>query len=167
MKLGLVSDTHGHWDEGIERALAGCDAVWHAGDIGDPAILDRLDALAPSRAVYGNIDAPPLRQRCPEVVEESLEGHRLTMLHIGGRPGRYAKGVPQRLKQSRPYAFICGHSHILKVQYDQRYGCWYLNPGAAGHQGFHTVRTLLYIYLGPQGLENAEVVELGRRGKGV
>jgi predicted phosphodiesterase len=88
------------------------------------------------------------------------------MTHIGGRPGRYDRRVANLLAKDPPRLFICGHSHILRVELDKRHnGMIYLNPGAAGHQGFHVTRTIVTLeFLGDQ-IGNLKVIELGPRGR--
>lgn len=165
MIIGLLSDTHGHMDAHILHHLDGCDEIWHAGDVGAGPVLDQLRTLAPVKAVYGNIDDGPLQNELPESLSQHYQGLHLWMIHIGGRPGRYASGVPARLKNMRPDLFICGHSHILKVAHDPRWNHFYVNPGAAGHHGFHQQRTMLRLHLQEGALVSVEVVELGPRGR--
>ena len=86
------------------------------------------------------------------------------MTHIGGRPGRYAKGIRRGLDAHRPDLFVCGHSHLLMVKKDASWGGLYLNPGAAGRQGFHQMRTMLRFRLEDGLVLEPEVIELGPRG---
>ena len=166
MKIGLLSDTHSHLDERIFEHFSDCDEIWHAGDIGDVSVLDQLNAFKPVRAVYGNIDDHTIRALCPEKIVFDLEGVRIYMIHIGGTPPKYAKGVLSDLKLEKPHLFICGHSHILKVVADQSLGkMLYMNPGAAGHHGFHKIRTLLRFDIEEGKPKNLEVIELGKRGQ--
>ncbi|MFB6258973.1 MAG: metallophosphoesterase, partial [Flavobacteriales bacterium] len=95
-----------------------------------------------------------------------VEGPSFWMTHIGGRPGKYDKMVREELHRDPPDIFICGHSHILKVQYDKDMKLLYLNPGAAGKEGFHKVRTLLRFKLGTDGPHDMEAIELGKRENG-
>ena len=85
------------------------------------------------------------------------------MTHIGGRPGRYAKGIRQGLNQHQPGLFVCGHSHLLLVKNDPSWGGLYVNPGAAGKQGFHQMRTLVRFQIINGMIVAPEVVELGKR----
>ncbi|GAA4384394.1 metallophosphoesterase family protein [Hymenobacter koreensis] len=163
MRIGLLSDTHGYLDDRILHHLRDCDQIWHAGDIGDESVLDQLAAVAPLRAVWGNIDSRPVRQRCHETQLFTLNGLRVLMIHIGGYPGRYSQGVRSLLQRERPGLFICGHSHILRVMPDRQLGLLHLNPGAAGRHGFHTVRTLLKFEVEAGKVTNMQAVELGPR----
>lgn len=163
-RIGLLSDTHGYLDERILHHLSDCDEIWHAGDIGNASVSDQLAALKPYRAVYGNIDGHELRRMHEEHLYIKCEGLNIWMTHIGGRPPRYAKGIRERLQRIRPDVFICGHSHILKVQKDQQLGVWYINPGAAGINGFHKMRTLIKFEVHEGKMQNMQVVELGKRG---
>jgi len=165
LRIGLLSDTHGYLDAFVFDFFAPCQEIWHAGDIGDAAILDRLEAFRPLRAVYGNIDGEEIRRRCPEDLRFTLEGVDVWMTHIGGYPGRYNPRVRAVMKENPPGLFICGHSHILKVMPDKRYGLLHINPGACGNHGFHRMRTALRFSLDNGQVKDLEVVELGERGK--
>jgi len=162
-RIGLLSDTHGYLDQRIEAYLKDCDEIWHAGDIGSLEITDRLAKIAPVRAVYGNIDDHRVRVQWPEDQVFSIEGLSVWMTHIGGRPGRYSKGIPEKMTLHKPQLFICGHSHILLVQRDPRFNVLTMNPGAAGVHGFHKMRTLLRFSVEAGVPANLEVVELGPR----
>lgn len=163
MKIGLLSDTHGYLDERIFEYFTACDEIWHAGDIGTVKVADQLAQFKPFRAVYGNVDGQEIRITYPQDIHFQCEGLEVWMTHIGGRPPRYNSRVLQALKQHAPDIFICGHSHILKVAKDDTFNMLYLNPGAAGRQGFHKVRTLVRFSVTHQKIENMEVIELGKK----
>ena len=160
-RIGLLSDTHGYWDERYSRYFAECDEIWHAGDIGDLTIIDRLEKVAPVvRAVYGNIDSQEARRRFKEMEIFTTDGVKVVMTHIGGYPGRYAPGIRNRLDLSAPNVFVSGHSHILKIMPDREFNLLHINPGAAGKQGWQTVRTLVIITINNGAVTDAEVIEL-------
>lgn len=161
-KIGLLSDTHGFLDKQLKELFAECDEIWHAGDIGNVEVLDELRKWKPVRAVSGNIDGGPIRADLQEILRFQLEGVDVFMIHIGGRPYRYAKGVSDFLIPS-PKLFICGHSHILCVQMDKKRNMLYMNPGAAGIQGFHQERTALRFDLDKGQIKNLELLKLGSR----
>lgn len=165
LKIGLLADTHSHLDAALLQQFSHCDEIWHAGDFGTLTIAETLAQLAPLRGVYGNIDPPELRHRYPEDLHFDVAGLSVFMTHIGGYPGRYTGRVKKILATKRPKLFICGHSHILKVVPDAELGLLHLNPGAAGHEGFHLQRTLLRFTLEDGKIANMEVVELGKRGQ--
>lgn len=160
-RIGLISDTHAQWDDRYALYFKDCDEIWHAGDIGSEDVLDRLEAIAPVRAVYGNIDGAKIRRRCKEVECFTVEGVKVWMTHIGGYPGRYAPGVKAMLMEAQPQLFISGHSHILKVVNDKYMHLLHINPGAAGRQGWQSARTLVLITLDNGTIKDCEVVELG------
>lgn len=164
MKIGLLSDTHSYLDPNIFIHFKDCDEIWHAGDLGDAVIADQLEAFKPLRAVYGNIDDRDLQLRFPEDAWFSCEGLEIWMTHIGGAPPNYNPRIKKMLKEKTPAVFICGHSHILRVKKDPTYNLLYLNPGAAGNQGFHPMRTLLRFEINNKLIEKLEVIELGKRG---
>lgn len=164
MKIVLLSDTHSFWDERLSNICSDADEIWHAGDIGSLTLAEKISAIRPLQAVYGNIDPEAIRQRFPEDLWIEREGLRIWMTHIGGYPPRYNKRVKTILKAQWPDIFVCGHSHILKVLRDEdRSGMLCLNPGAVGRQGFHKTRTLLRFSLIGRQVSNLEVVELGEK----
>ncbi|WP_302524347.1 metallophosphoesterase family protein [Phocaeicola barnesiae] len=159
-RIGLLSDTHGYWDERYLQYFEDCDEIWHAGDIGSEEVADRLEAFRPLRAVYGNIDGQNLRLRFPEINRFTLEGSDVLIKHIGGYPGKYDPSVRSPLQEQPPALFISGHSHILKVKFDPRLNLLHINPGAAGKYGFHQVRTLVRFCIEQGTFQNLEVIEL-------
>lgn len=159
-RIGLLSDTHACWDERYARYFAGCDEIWHAGDIGSMLLADRLAEIAPLRAVFGNIDGGDLRRRFTEKYRFRCEEVEVLMTHIGGYPGRYDARVRKSLYDNPPQLFISGHSHILKVMYDDTLKCLHINPGAAGMQGFQSVRTLVRFTIDGREIKDLEVIEL-------
>ncbi|TDB64573.1 metallophosphoesterase family protein [Arundinibacter roseus] len=164
-RIGLLSDTHGFLDEAIFEHFATCDELWHAGDVGSTRILDQLEAFKPLRVVFGNIDNQAVRIRSVENLHFELEGFRIWMTHIGGAPPGYNPQVRPELRANPPHLFVCGHSHILRVIRDPKlHNMLYINPGAAGKEGFHNVRTLLRFVLHEGKISEMEVVELGKRG---
>lgn len=162
-KIGLLSDTHNWWDERYEKYFADCDEIWHAGDIGSIELADRFASLKPFRAVYGNIDDQKVRSAYPEFLRFKIEDIEILMTHIGGYPGKYNPKVKSILEVNPPQLFICGHSHILKVAYDQKLECLHINPGAAGVYGFHKVRTLVRFIIEGKNIRDLEVVELNEQ----
>lgn len=162
-KIGLLSDTHGYWDEKFETYLSSCDEIWHAGDIGSVELAGRFEALKPFRAVYGNIDDYKTRIVYPQTLRFTIEKVEILMTHIGGYPGRYDPSIRSQLFAHPPKIFISGHSHILKVMYDKKLECLHINPGAAGKYGFHRVRTLLRFVLEEGDIKDLEVIEIGKQ----
>lgn len=167
-RIGLLSDTHGWWDERYAKHFAECDEIWHAGDIGSMLLVERLQEIAPLRAVYGNIDGGDVRRMFTEVYRFRCEEVEVVMTHIGGYPGHYSPAIYKKLVANPPQLFISGHSHILKVMHDKQLGCLHINPGAAGIQGFQTVRTLVRFTVDGKEIKDLEVVELSSpSGKGL
>ena len=162
-RIGLLSDTHGWLDPRLHDHFAGCDEIWHAGDIGDLAVTDELARWKPLRAVRGNIDDARARRTHPEHQRFTLEGVPVWITHIGGRPPRYDRRVIAELRNTPPALFVCGHSHICLVTYDAALGFLHMNPGAAGRHGFHAVRTALRFSLDAGKVKDLEVIELGPR----
>jgi putative phosphoesterase len=163
-KILLLSDTHGYMDDRILTYAREADEVWHAGDIGPLSVTDALQQLKPVRAVYGNIDGDLVRREFPLDNRFTCEDVDIWITHIGGYPGRYQKRVREVMQVNPPKLFICGHSHILKVQYDKRHNLLHMNPGACGKVGFHKVRTMLRFAIDGKEIKDLEVIELGKRG---
>jgi len=192
-RIGLISDTHGWLDEAVYEHFKDCDEVWHAGDFGSLTLVpspegeggreDRLEDGSNYanlfvqrfeqlfkrkiifRGVYGNIDTLELRAIYPEKLFFVCEGVNIFMQHIGGYPGRYSKGVKEDIIAHKSGLFISGHSHILKIMYDQKLHCLHMNSGAAGKQGWHKMRTIVRFAIEGKEIKNCEVIELGERGK--
>jgi hypothetical protein len=163
-RIGLLSDTHGYLDDRILSYLGDCDEIWHAGDIGNRDTALKLSEIKPLTAVCGNIDGADLRSDYPLVGRFSCEDVAVLMVHIGGYPGHYSPQTRTAFVGGIPKLFISGHSHILKVIFDPKYQLLHINPGAAGIQGFHQVRTLVRLTIEQEMIRDLEVVELGRKG---
>lgn len=160
--IGLISDTHGFLDEAVFKHFETCDEIWHAGDFG-PGVADALAAFKPLRGVYGNIDDQEIRRSFPKHLHFDCEAVSVWMTHIGGYPGRYAPQVKKEIYTKSPKLFISGHSHILKVMFDEKIQCLHINPGAAGKHGWHKVRTLIRFCISEEKIHTLAVIELGNR----
>ena len=161
MKIGLLSDTHGYLDKAVFKHFDGCDEIWHVGDFGSMEIITELEAFKPFRGVFGNIDGKDIRLQFPEHLRFTCEQVDVWMTHIGGYPGKYSPLVKPEILKNPPKLFISGHSHILKVQFDPKLQLLHLNPGAAGKQGWHQIRTMMRFDIHADRIENLEVIELG------
>lgn len=162
-RIGLISDTHGYLDEAILKHFENCDEVWHAGDWGYGLNTALSGSLPVVRGVYGNIDNNDIRNAYPEQLVFMCEDVKVMMRHIGGSPPNYNPETKKELLIHQPQLFICGHSHILKIMYDDKINCLYMNPGAAGKQGWHKVRTIIRFVIDGKDMKNCEVIELGKR----
>jgi putative phosphoesterase len=165
MKIGLLSDTHGWIHPELFKYFAGCDEIWHAGDIGNIETADALAAFRPFKAVFGNIDNDLIRRTYKEHLIFKAEEVNVWLTHIGGTPGRYDQRIRTAIYENPPDLFICGHSHIAKVIYDKKGGFLYVNPGAAGHNGFHKYMTAIRFQIDRDRIHELELIELGERGK--
>lgn len=166
LRIGLLSDTHGFLDPKIFDVFKDVDEVWHAGDLGTLELCNQLKNFKPFYAVYGNIDGKDIRIEYPLNWLAEREGLKILMTHIGGYPGHYKPKARRQIMEHRPDIFICGHSHILRVAKDAAYNNMLaINPGAAGVQGFHKVKTALRFILNKGKMENLEAIELGKRGE--
>lgn len=163
--LGIVSDTHGFFHPNLANDLSGVNRILHAGDVGDPAILDGLEAVAPVTAVWGNVDGASIRRRVPEHQRFTTEGLDVWMTHIAGRPGRWQQGMGKQLRDDPPDIFVCGHSHILQVERVAALdNMLFVNPGAAGKQGLHQKKTCLRLTLDEGRATEAAVIHLDEEG---
>ena len=163
MQVGLLSDSHGFLDEVIFDYFDECDEVWHAGDFGPVAVLDRLKNFKPLRGVFGNIDGVEIRSQLSRDLEWQCEGVRVYMTHIGGYPGNYDARAKRELAARSPDLFIAGHSHIARVMRDQKLKLLHMNPGACGRTGWHLKRTILRFTVDDSRIGNVELMELGPR----
>lgn len=159
-KIGLLSDTHGYWDDKYLKYFETCDEIWHAGDIGSLEVAQRLAAFRPLRAVYGNVDGQDIRRFYPQTLRFRVEEADILLKHIGGYPGNYDPSIRGSILTRPPKLFVSGHSHILKVMYDKTLGLLHINPGAAGKYGFHQVRTMVRFVIDSAEFRDLEVIEL-------
>lgn len=162
-RILLLSDTHSYIDDAILAHVKQADQVWHAGDIGDLKVTDKIKALKPLKAVYGNIDNSEIRLEFPEHNRFTCEGVDVWITHIGGYPKAYNLRVREDIKKNPPKLFISGHSHILKVMTDKTLNLLHMNPGAVGKHGFHKVRTMLRFTIDNKKIDNLEVIEFNKR----
>ena len=152
-RIGIISDTHGYWDDKYEYYLGECDEIWHAGDIGSLEVADKFEAMKSIfRAVCGNIDDNTLRNRYRDILRFKCEDVDVLLKHIGGYPGRYDRSVQ---------SILDGHSHILKIQFDKTLNLLHINPGAAGLRGWHKERTLVRLTIDGSKFTDCEVITLG------
>jgi putative phosphoesterase len=175
-RIGLIADTHHYLDETVFEHFKDCDEVWHAGDFGSLDLVHDLTTRLTMyqipqngqterqtilRGVYGNIDGPDIRKEFPEQLVFMCEGVKVMMRHIGGYPPKYNPETKKEILLHRPQLFISGHSHILKIMYDDKLNCLHMNPGAAGKQGWHKIRTIIRFVIDGKEMKDCEVIELG------
>tara|TARA_B100000927_G_scaffold156828_1_gene126315 strand:+ start:727 stop:1221 length:495 start_codon:yes stop_codon:yes gene_type:complete len=157
--IGLLSDTHSYLHPKIWNHFKDCDEIWHAGDIGNIEIFNKLQKFKPLRAVYGNIDCQKIRQICPKTQIFKCEKINVWITHIGGYPNNYNKEIKKDFLKNPPNLFICGHSHILKVMYDKKFNFLHMNPGAAGKYGAHKFITMLKFNINEKKIEDLKVIQ--------
>ncbi len=179
-RIGIISDTHDYFDDKVFDYFKDCDEIWHAGDFGSMEIAKRLkegkeikegklsygqtrDGQTMLRGVYGNIDGIDIRNEFPKQLVFMCEDVKVMMRHIGGYPPKYNKAAKEQLLIHKPQLFITGHSHILKIMYDDALQCLHINPGAAGKQGWQRVRTIVRFVIDGKEIKNCEVIELGKK----
>jgi len=165
LKIGIISDTHSILDENQIRFFSQCDEIWHAGDIGDRKVLEKLESIATVRAVAGNIDSKNVDWRQPEIQFFTAEGIKVLITHIAGNPPRYNYAVKKLITDNEPGILVCGHSHILKVMQDKVNKLLFINPGAAGNQGFHQMKTAIRMRIHAGKPSEMEVLEWERHKK--
>jgi len=161
-RIGLISDTHSYLDDSVFKHFEKVDEIWHVGDFGNIELADQLAAFKPLKGVYGNIDGQDIRLTYPLNLRFKCENVDVWMTHIGGYPDRYNQAVKPEIYTNPPQLFITGHSHILKVIYDKKISCLHLNPGAAGKQGWHKVRTLMRFGIDDDKIQDLQVIELAK-----
>jgi uncharacterized protein len=161
-KIGLISDTHGYLDESIFEHFKNCDEIWHGGDFGEETV-ESFKPFKSFKGVYGNIDSADVRSEFPEQLVFMCEEVKVMIRHIGGYPPRYNPETKKELLIHKPQLFISGHSHILKIMYDDKLQCLHMNPGAAGKHGWHKMRTVIRFAIDGKNIKDCEVIELGKR----
>ncbi|MBD5206538.1 MAG: metallophosphoesterase family protein [Bacteroidales bacterium] len=159
-KIGILSDTHGFWDSKYIKYFEDCDEIWHAGDIGDISIIEKLESICPVKAVKGNADFGEVARRFESMIIFEIENIKVLLTHIGGYPGKWAPNIKQLLKENSIKLIVDGHSHILKVIYDKELDLLHVNPGAAGQQGWHKKRTLVRLDIDNSEFTKCEIIEL-------
>ena len=159
-KIGLISDTHGYWDERYKKHFEPCDEIWHAGDIGSLEIAERFSKFRPFRAVCGNCDGGELRRMYPQILRWRCQEADVLMKHTGGYPGNYDSSIRAQIFINPPQLFISGHSHILKIKYDRTLSLLHINPGAAGLEGWQKQRTLIRFIVDKKEFKDMEIIEL-------
>ncbi|MBN4081753.1 metallophosphoesterase family protein [bacterium AH-315-C07] len=164
MRIGVISDTHGYLDPKVFKYFDECDEIWHAGDIGHIDVADNLSKVKPLKAVYGNIDGGIVRKSFPLDQKFEIERLKIWITHIGNFQGRYDRRLIPYFEKQAPDIFVCGHSHILKVNKEKRFNnMLHINPGASGKHGFHKVRTILRFSIIDGNIKDMEAIELGKR----
>jgi putative phosphoesterase len=146
----------------VFKYFENCNEIWHAGDFGNIEIAERLNRGTVLRGVYGNIDGLDVRTKFPEQLVFTCEEVKVMIRHIGGYPPRYNPETKKELLIHKPQLFISGHSHILKIIYDDKLNCLHMNPGAAGKQGWQKVRTIIRFSIDAKDIRDCEVIELGK-----
>ncbi len=165
MKIGLISDSHGYMKSDVLDYLIDCQEIWHAGDIGDLSVINKLSELKKTmRVVFGNIDTKAAKMEFEEDLLFELEGLKIFITHIGGYPPRYVRRIRDILEKEKPNLYVCGHSHILKIMPDRQLDLLHMNPGAIGYHGIHQIRTMITFHILDEKIKDVRVIELGRRG---
>lgn len=160
--IGLLSDTHGYIDDKLINFFKNTDEIWHAGDIGNLDVIEKLEKIKPLKAVFGNIDGHDIRIITKEKLRFMCENVDVLMTHIGGYPGKYAKEIFSEINLNPPKLFISGHSHILKVMFDKKLNLLHINPGAAGKYGLHVLRTAMRFTIENDDIKNLEILEINK-----
>ena len=164
-KIAIISDTHSFLDPKIIKWIIDCNEIWHAGDFGYSNSIKKFIHNYKVRGVYGNIDGQEIRKLYPKILKFQCEHIKVLITHIGGYPKKYNREIEKEIKKYKPNLYICGHSHILKVMYDKSYDLLHINPGAAGKEGFHKIRTIVLLKIDGENISDLRVVELGKRAK--
>lgn len=153
IRIGLVSDTHGYFDERLEEALAGVDVILHAGDVGTAAVLDRLELIAPAKAVRGNVDGPSMS--LPLSMVTAVGGIAFEMVHIipasQKQLGSWTNGGPvsdnsayvlrRFLASFRPETQVVVFGHTHQPYIGMIGSLLLINPGSAGKKRFNLPRS--------------------------
>ena len=160
MKIGILSDTHNHLPDKAIQYLEECDEIWHGGDIGSINLLEKLEQICLTRAVWGNIDDDFIRKETEEYLIFKIENFKILIIHIAGKIKSYNKKTRDLISENKPDILVCGHSHILKIARDKKFNLLYVNPGAIGKVGFHKYKTMVIFNLVGDKIEDMQVIKL-------
>ncbi len=153
-KIGVISDTHNHWDPKIADIFKGVDYILHAGDIGLPWVILELEYIAPVTAVLGNNDDGSLSFKETEIVQV---GNRKFLVHHIVEPQNLNDKIKRKIVRDNPDVVVFGHTH--KPFCENIGNTLFLNPGYAGKQRFKLQRTVAVLHCDEQGM-TAEFHEL-------
>ena len=142
--VGIISDTHGHLPKSVAEAFKGVDLLIHAGDIGEPVIIEALEKIAPTIAVQGNMDFGQWARKLP--AEESIEINQMVLrvLHDVYR-------LDIKSDNTAPDVIISGHTH--RPLKEQNQGVLYINPGSAGYPKFGQSATVALLRIKGQSFQ--------------
>jgi len=146
MRIGVLSDTHGHLDPQVPKLFAGVDHILHAGDIGLPWVILELREIAPVTAVSGNSDEG-IEYRPTEMVQ--LADRKFLIHHIVD-PRAPAKAIGDRIIRDNPDVVVFGHTHRSFCEVIE--GTLYLNPGYAGRPRLDLARTVALLHCDARGI---------------
>lgn len=138
--IGVLSDTHGHFDPQIPSAFKSVSRILHAGDIGDLRVLRQLEQIAPVTAVWGNVDEGGVPPGVSEMQTLHQCGLRVFMIHILGNPRRLNTVLKREILQAEPNVVVFGHSH--KPLIEKHGNILFFNPGSAGPKRFSLPRSV-------------------------
>jgi len=158
----LISDTHGKLESWVLKYFEDSDEIWHCGDLGSLSLIDSISKDFKFRAVYGNIDNNKIRKSLKKNLIFKVEGVKVFMTHIAGKVKKYNAEISKIISNEKPQLLVCGHSHILKVMYDEKFKMLYMNPGSCGSFGIHKVKTLLKFKIEFDEIKDLRVIERKR-----
>ncbi|MBP6386297.1 MAG: metallophosphoesterase family protein [Pseudarcicella sp.] len=165
-KILIISDTHSYLDQRLMPHIEWADQIWHAGDWGNESVVDTLESFKPIQGVYGNIDNAVVKRIFPKINHFMVEEICVGITHIAGAPSSYKQDALECFAIRQPDIFVCGHSHILQVKRDfSRNKMLFINPGAAGKHGFHSVQTAIRLKIEKKRIFDLEVIEMTKNDK--
>ena len=163
LTLGVLSDTHGHFDPALPALFHGVETLLHAGDVVGRQVLEQLKSIAPVIAIAGNNDGPPLSDELPGWRTLEVDGERILILHDLGKPERLRGPASELVAREKPRVVVSGHSHAGRI--DVRDGILFLNPGSAGKKRFRLLRSAAFLLFRPGAIEARLVSLEGRVGE--
>lgn len=148
--IGVISDTHGLLRPEALTPFIGVERIVHAGDIGSPNVLEKLETIAPVVAIRGNNDKAPWAENLPETLLFEVRGHTIHVLHDLAQ-------IDLSPKAAGVAVVISGHSH--KPEAEEREGVLFINPGSAGPRRFRLPIAVAKLYVADDSVR-AEIIEL-------
>jgi putative phosphoesterase len=161
MKIGIIADTHipvsaAKLPSKIYEYFKDCDLIIHAGDLVEMSVISDLEKIAETKAVYGNMDGPEVRERLPEKVLFETGGKKIGVYHGKGPASRVIQTVKEAFDE-KPDIIIFGHSHS---PYNEKIdGTLYFNPGSSTDKIFSPYRSFGIIEIDGDNI-SAEIIKL-------
>ncbi len=158
MFVGIISDTHNRFPTEVETVFSGVDIILHAGDIGKYPILEKLRAIAPTKAVYGNTDIYGIASTLPSKISFRLDKINFLLLHNIGKMRNLVWKIKRGDFQPPPRVIVYGHTH--KPTFQEYMDYIFINPGSAGLPRGGIPPTVMILEIGGTKIRHHKIIHL-------